>query len=332
MLTVLDTTCLPPGQRTNAWAETTALALVTTRFRFPDPAAFGARIRTTALGPAQLSTMTYGPLVSYRSPRLIRQSDPELYQLAVIVSGRQRIDQARRSAIMRPGEIVLYDSSRPFEASATGPGNCSSLVLRFPRRLVPLPDNAVAPLCGTALGAATGVRHVFRQTLISLTEAGTDLTAHDRQRLGSTVVDLAAAVIAQDADRTSALPAESRTTLMYHEITAFLPRHLHDPDLRPAAVAAAHSISPRYLQRIFQLHGTTPMDFVRQERIARCRRDLADPSLLTTPVGAIGLRWGYTRASDFTRAFRAATGMTPTEYRTNARGTAEPATPDRAAR
>ncbi|WP_030694363.1 helix-turn-helix domain-containing protein [Streptomyces globisporus] len=321
MLTVLDTTHLPPAQRTSAWAEATSLALVATHFKFPDPTAFGARIRTTTLGAAQLSTMSYAQLVSYRSPRLIRQSDPELYQLAVITSGRQGIDQARRSTSLRPGEIVLYDSSRPFEASATGPGSCSSLVLQFPRRLMSLPDNVVAPLCGTALGTANGVRYVFRQALISLTEAGTDLTACDRQRLGTTVIDLAAAVIAQSADRTSALPAESRTAMMYHEITAFITRRLHDPGLKPAAIAAAHSISSRYLQRIFQLHGTTTNDFIRQERIARCRRDLADPSLLTTPVSTIGIRWGYTRASDFTRAFRTATGMTPTEYRANAKGT-----------
>ncbi|MFG2884673.1 helix-turn-helix domain-containing protein [Streptomyces sp. NPDC048297] len=53
----------------------------------------------------------------------------------------------------------------------------------------------------------------------------------------------------------------------------------------------------------------------RQQRLARCRRDLADPAQHTVPIGAIGMRWGYPRSSDFTRAFRAATGTTPSEYR-----------------
>ncbi|MFJ4326831.1 helix-turn-helix domain-containing protein [Streptomyces tricolor] len=315
MMTVLDTTCLPPAERTAAWAETTALALVTTRFRFPDPAHFGARIQAVTLGPVQLSAMSYAQLVSYRSARLIRASDPELYQVAVITSGRQGIEQARHNTVLEPGEMVLYDSSRPFEASAGGPGRCGSLVVQFPRCLLPLPDHVVAPLCGTALGAAEGVGYVFRQTLLGLAQAGSDLSGPDRQRLGTIVVDLAAAVIARYADRTSALPPESRTAALFQQITAFITRHLHDPGLAPATVAAAHSISARYLHRVFQAHGTTVSGFIRQERIARCRRDLADPLLRTTPVGAIGARWGFPRASDFTRAFRTATGTTPTEYR-----------------
>ncbi|WP_063801666.1 helix-turn-helix domain-containing protein [Streptomyces curacoi] len=315
MMTVLDTTCLPPAERTTAWAETTALALVTTRLRFPDPANFGARIAAMTLGPVQLSAMSYAQLVSYRSPRLIRQSDPELYQIAVITSGRQGIEQARRSALLGPGEIVLYDSSRPFTASAEGPGSCGSLLLQFPRCLMPLPDHTVAPLCGTSLGSASGVGHVLRQALTSLTETDSDLSAYDRRRLGSAAIDLAAAVIAHRADRVSSLPPESRAAMLFHQITAFIIQCLHDPGLKPAAVAAAHSISPRYLHRVFQVHGTTVSDFIRQERMARCRKDLANPSLHATPVSAIGARWGYPKASDFSRAFRTATGMTPTEYR-----------------
>ncbi|UFR06707.1 helix-turn-helix domain-containing protein [Streptomyces sp. Go40/10] len=315
MMTVLDTSCLPPAERTAAWAEATAEALVTTRMRFPDPANFTARISAVALGPVQLSAISYAQLVSYRSARLIRASDPELYQIGVITSGRQSIAQARHDTVVEPGEIVLYDSSRPFEASACGPGCCGSLVLQFPRRLLPLPDRLVAPLCGTALGTVDGVGHVFRETLVSLARADTDLTPLDRQRLGATVVDLAAAVIARCVDRTSALPPESRTAALYRQVRAFIAQHLHDPGLGPATVAAAHSISVRYLHRVCQVHGTTVQSLIRQERVARCKRDLADPLLHATPVSAIGARWGYPRASDFTRAFRTATGTTPTAYR-----------------
>ncbi|MFD7497176.1 helix-turn-helix domain-containing protein [Streptomyces sp. NPDC059832] len=315
MVTVLDTTCLPPAGRTTAWAETTALALVNTRFRFPDPANFGAFIRATTLGPAQLSMMSYAQLFSYRSAQLIRKSDPELYQIAMITEGEQVIEQAGNRAVLEPGDIVVYDSSRPFQASALGVRGCSSVLLQFPRHLMPLPDKVVAPLCGTVLSGAAGVGHVFCQTLVSMVAAEPELSVHDRQRLGTTVIDVATAVIAQHTDRAPLLQPETRKAALYSEITAYISRHLHDPDLKPTAVAAVHNISPRYLHRVFQDHGTTVNTFIRQGRIARCRRDLLDPALHDTPVSAIGARWGYARASDFTRAFRTATGMTPTEYR-----------------
>lgn len=319
MLTVLDTACLPPVERTAAWAEATERALVGTRFTFPDADRFGARIRAMPLGPAQMSTMSYTRLVSYRSRRLIRASDPELYQVGVITEGEQAMEQAGNRVVLRPGDLVVYDSSRPFQACAQGPRGCASVVVQFPRRLLPLPDNAVAPLCGTVLDGTTGAAHVFRQAVLSLTAAERGLGADDRHRLGATVIDLAAAALARYADRRPALRPDTVKALLYGEITATISRHLHDPGLKPPAIAALHSISPRHLHRVFQEHGTTVGAFVRAARIARCRRDLADTALHATPVSAIGARWGFASASDFTRAFKAATGMTPTDWRNASR-------------
>jgi len=314
MRTVLDTTDLPSADRTTAWTETAALAMVTQRFRFPDPERFGARIRAMELGAVQLSTISYAPLVSYRSARLIRQSDPEFCQLALISSGRQGVEQAGHQSALRPGEMALYDSSRPFQGWVdVGPWS-SCVLLQFPRGLMPLPDRVVRQVCGIALRPTRGMELVFRQMLTTLAASQAELTGSDRIRLGTTVVDLAAAVVAGHVEEASALPAESRSSSLYHEMVGFIVRNLPDPDLRPVAVAEAHCVSPRTVHRVFQAHGTTVGDVIRRERLSRCRRDLADPHD-TRPVAAIGARWGFPRASEFTRAFRTATGMTPTEFR-----------------
>ncbi|WP_030693777.1 helix-turn-helix domain-containing protein [Streptomyces globisporus] len=316
MKMVLDVSCLPPEERTAAWAEATDRALVTTRFRFPEPERFAAQISAMELGPAQLSLMSYEPLQSYRTPRLIRQSDPELYQIALITAGKQGIEQGGGQSVVQSGQFLLYDSSRPFEALAGVDGeSSSSLLLQFPRRLMPLSEKRAAPLCGKALNVSGGMGHVFGQTLKALARSGTDLTDADRVRLGSTVVDLAAATIAGHADHLSALPPESRTTVLYHQTLDFISQNLHDPDLDASLVAAAHNISTRTLHRVFSAHQVTVSDTIRHERMSRCRRDLADPALHDIPVSAVGARWGYSRPSDFARAFRAATGTTPTAYR-----------------
>ncbi|MER6524270.1 helix-turn-helix domain-containing protein [Streptomyces sp. NPDC001508] len=326
LTTVLDTARVRPADRTAAWTEVTGLALVTTliSFRAREPEQVSARIQTLALGPVQLSVMSYSPLSSRRTARLIRQSDPELYQLGLTVAGRQEIEQARSSAALGPGDMVLYDSSRPFTA-VSGPPPCGTrtLLLQFPRRLVPLPEKDVAPLCGTVLNARTGVGRLLSLMLTGLVETHGDLTPGDTVRLGNTAVDLTAALLAHHGGRQDVLPAESRRRALFEEISAFLVAHLHDPGLKPDTVAAAHFVSTRYLHRVFQQHGITMGEFVRQQRLARCRRDLADPAQRTVPVAVIGARWGYPAPSDFTRAFRTALGMTPTEYR----AIAQPARP-----
>ncbi|WP_405674722.1 helix-turn-helix domain-containing protein [Streptomyces sp. NBC_01511] len=314
--TVLDTTCSLPGEATAAWEETTALASVTQRFRFPRPESFGARIRAVELGDAQLSEISCAPLVSYRSSRLIRQSDPESYQFAVITSGWQGLEQAGHRTSQKPGGILLFDSSRPFEAFADASGQAAgSLLLQFPRKLMPLPDRVVAPLCGMSLKGAAGIRQVFRHTLGTLVGTEAELTDGDRARLSATVVDLAAALIAGHAEQESLLSPQSRTAATHHELLAFIRRNLHDPDLKPALIAEAHCLSVRTLHRVFQAYGSTVGDVIRSERLSRCRRDLAEPALRDRPVSATGARWGFPEPAAFTRAFHAAYGMPPTEYR-----------------
>ncbi|WP_432001453.1 helix-turn-helix domain-containing protein [Streptomyces sioyaensis] len=48
------------------------------------------------------------------------------------------------------------------------------------------------------------------------------------------------------------------------------------------------------------------------------RRDLTDPARHRTPVHAIAARWGYHRATDFSRAYRVAYGIAPREHRRRA--------------
>ncbi|MFF9851006.1 AraC-like ligand-binding domain-containing protein [Streptomyces litmocidini] len=325
LTTVLDTSRLPNSERTEAWTEATARALVTTLHRFPDPEHFDARIRTTALGAPQLSAIEYKPLLCHRSAALIRRSDPELYQLALMTSGRQAISQAGRRAALEPGDFVVYDSSRPFEAM-TGPDGqpAGSLLLQFPRKLMPLPENLVAAACATPLKVSKGLGHVLRQTLRALVDTEADLTGGDRTRMANTLVQLAASAVAAHTEQTDGLSPSTQAAALHHETMAFITANLHDARLTPATVAAAHHVSLRTLHRAYQPYGTTVSDTIRRERIARCRRDLEDPLLHARPVSAIGARWGYPRASDFTRAFKAAVGMTPTAYRASARCEARP--------
>ncbi|MFF3547497.1 helix-turn-helix domain-containing protein [Streptomyces platensis] len=54
---------------------------------------------------------------------------------------------------------------------------------------------------------------------------------------------------------------------------------------------------------------------MRHQRLERARRDLTDPTLRHHTIHRIATRWGFTRAADFTRAFRTHYGMPPRDYR-----------------
>ncbi|MGC5286637.1 helix-turn-helix transcriptional regulator [Micromonospora sp. DT231] len=103
---------------------------------------------------------------------------------------------------------------------------------------------------------------------------------------------------AADASRLGAVGLDLATTM--------LGRHL---------VADAHHISVRSLHRLFEAEDTTVASYIRDLRLARCRRDLTDPALRSLPAQAVAARWGFPDKAHFSRAFRAAYGITPQEHR-----------------
>jgi AraC-like DNA-binding protein len=74
-------------------------------------------------------------------------------------------------------------------------------------------------------------------------------------------------------------------------------------------------VSLRSLYKLFEGERTSVAGLIRERRLERCRRDLLDPWLAARPVSAIAARWGLPNAAHFSRAFRAAYGVPPVEYR-----------------
>lgn len=317
METIFDSADVPVRDRVDAWAAVTARALMTTTIRLHDPARFTARLEVLPLGVAQLTALSYGPLTSLRTPRLIRQSDPEFYQLALIRTGRQVIEQVRATACLRPGDMVLYDSSLPFDATvpqaAANPS--AAVVLQFPKRLMPLPEASLARLLAVPL-PTHGTGRLFAQFVTALIDGpAARFRPPDLSRLGNLAVDLATAVLAHCVEGEAPPSARTSHDVLFLRVARFIEERLPAPDLAPAMVARAHQISLRHLYRIFQRRGTTIAAFIRQQRLARCRRDLADPYLSHLTVESIARRWGFPRAADFTRTFRREIGLSPSEYR-----------------
>lgn len=98
----------------------------------------------------------------------------------------------------------------------------------------------------------------------------------------------------------------------------FIQEHLGDPCLSPGAIAEAHHISIRYLHKLFAGGGMTVAGRIRELRLERCYRDLADPSQRDRPIHSIAARWGFTDKAHFSRLFRARYGIPPKEYRRKA--------------
>ncbi len=110
-----------------------------------------------------------------------------------------------------------------------------------------------------------------------------------------------------------------RIPVAQDEIPADFARALADfeqslsAEVTPAWLARRSQLpSPRLARLMKRLFGLTPSQFITKSRIGAGSRMLRDPA---RSVAEIAHACGFCDHSAFTRAFRSATGMTPTEFR-----------------
>ncbi|MBW4717512.1 helix-turn-helix domain-containing protein [Saccharothrix obliqua] len=319
MLTEFTTEDFAPEDRFDSWVQAGARSLTPTWIRSPAEADFHATTRTLALGDVAIAALHY-PSVHVRRPaKLIRRSDPEAYQLNLVLGGEAVVCQAGREARSGVAEFTLYDTSHPLAAHRRCPAGGPSLLVQVPRARLPLPANAVGRFTAVAFSARQGMGAAFARWLVDTMGRAHEFTPADAPTLASVTVDLLAAVLAGALSTEDHLTPEGRRRALKLTIEGFVERHLADPALSPASVAAAHHISTRLLQQLFAADNTSPAAWIRQRRLERCRRDLVDPSLSEVPVHRIAARWGLHRPAHFSRLFRDAYGQPPGDYRQNHR-------------
>ena len=106
---------------------------------------------------------------------------------------------------------------------------------------------------------------------------------------------------------------------LYMRAVDHISRNLKDPDLDPAAVAAAVGISQRSLYSIFGEEGKRVADFIIGERLDRAHYELGSTVGADRSVTDVAMGWGFKSSSHFSRRFVARFGSTPSEVRSRAR-------------
>lgn len=87
------------------------------------------------------------------------------------------------------------------------------------------------------------------------------------------------------------------------------------PSLSIGDIARQEKLSPRYIQRLFELRNESFSDHVRRQRLERSRTDLIDPNHADESVADIAWRWGFRNQAHFSRSFSMTFGITPSAIR-----------------
>lgn len=300
----IDTADRPPSERVDYWRTSVCDQFVPLQVE-PGAGLLRGRVAGGNIAETRLRRIRATRHSFERRAKDIRAADPAVLHLLLLDHGRSSMQQDGRVAAMAPGDLVLYDSSRPFRCVTDG--DFQFTICLLPKRLLPVPEKVQRDHTARVIGSDTGVGAALAPMLTALTRHAGDTEPGQQLALQHAMVAMYVALVSEDI---SGRPPSVHLSLA----KSFIARHLGDPHLSPADVAAACNISLSYLHRLFAGDGTTVAGYLREQRLQAAYRDLTCASI-AEPVIRIAERWGLPEPAHFNRVFKKRFGVTPGELR-----------------
>jgi AraC-like DNA-binding protein len=211
--------------------------------------------------------------------------------------------------VLAPGDFVVYDTSEPYRLRLEN--DYTLFVVMVPRQAIKMPANGISSISAVPVRADRGVGALVSPFLSGLRQGLSVGSLNPNPRFEEAAIDLICASVTAHASQKNGTPDAT----ILASATSFIDTHHADPALDTSMVAAAHHISPRYLQKLFAAAGITVAGCIKERRLERCRNDLEDRSLLRDSIGTICARHGYIDSAHFSRLFKGRYGLSPRAFR-----------------
>jgi AraC family transcriptional regulator, positive regulator of tynA and feaB len=242
-----------------------------------------------------------------RSPRKIAHRPTDMFTIGVQSAGRGFGSQDGRDLALRPGDLVLYDMTRPLRLTFSGSFVRTTLI--FPRATLLRRLGAAERFIGRSIDGTVGIGGMLSPLVRKLPSRLDTIPVSVRERLADNLLDLIATALLSDSE---GAPLSRGMTLVHAK--AWIETHL-DEALSAERIAGACRLSARHLNRLFEREGTSLMRYVWDRRLTRCHRDVSDPTMRGRPIGEIAFAAGFNDLSHFGRAYRARYGCAPRDAR-----------------
>jgi AraC-like DNA-binding protein len=279
-----------------------------------DVRSYQGGVRWTSLGAVTLCDLwSLNPVIARRTRKLISSSDPDYLMVSVQMWGGCVVSQCDQQAALGPGDFVLSDTARPYQFIAGAPVHVRTVL--FPRDALRLSPTQLQRLTSRPISGREGLGFVVSQFFAALGRQLDKGVGSASWYLSAATLDLLRASFAERLAYTSPTELDSGKAGLLFRVRAFIERRLGDPDLDVATIAAAHHISVRYLQKLFEGQEQTVTGWIRAQRLEHCRRDLANPAFAEEPVTSIAAHWGLVDPPHFSRLFKSTYGLAPRDYR-----------------
>lgn len=272
---------------------------------------FAWQFASEGLGDLRLVDMTVTPHLVRHTRQHVTKSADAFFILSQQVSGPGVIVQDNREAILEPGDLALYDSTRPYELRFAGP--MRQRIVRIPQYLITDKLTNVERLTARPVRAHTPLGSLCSNFITSSFELMGQLGAAG-PTVSNTLTDLLSAAL-REGEAEARLDEAISARVLRRRVLHYIETNLSDPELNIEQIARAMRLSSRYIHMLMKDVGSTPANLIWSRRLERCAEALSDPDSSLIPVSQIAYAWGYKDAAHFTRSFRSRYGISPSEFR-----------------
>ncbi|UGT53342.1 helix-turn-helix domain-containing protein [Nocardia asteroides] len=299
---------MAPDEAFGQWESVLSTGFVPVEIAPAGECAFAAHLDQVAIGGTELSIATSTGQDIRRTRSAIAASDGEFMLVSIHTHGEGQVQQDDRTGRMGPGDMIFYDSTRPFRMTVDMPA--TQVVVQVPletiRTILGTRDLPVATAKTLPAAGAGGVVSEFFCNLARLHQR----KPAEAQVLGQCAAPLFASALLLADGLVPTGPAAA--AVKREQVLHFLRRHCTDPALTVDQIARACFVSRRSLYRLFDSsHGLVAV--IRDMRLEQARSMMLYQPYRST--AAIAAACGFASERQFYRAFRADTGLTPGEFR-----------------
>lgn len=320
MKTLITTADTLPQERSQHWHSAIASTYFPLNLTFREPESFSGKLAIWDLGSLSLSRLTSEALRYERLRHHMRGEKDEHFLVTVPAQSEIFFSQCGKDVRCNPGAFILERSHEPYEFSHAEAADL--WVLKVDAKALGGRIRQPDRFCSLQFNAVDGAGGLFTDMLHLIPRRFDSMSVETRNTVGLQLVDLL--VLALRADERT-LTSGTSTVRIAHltRIEAFVRKNLGNSDLAPEAIARGCGLSTRYLHELFRDTNQTLGSWIRDQRLEACREALADPANAAT-VAEIAYRWGFSDQAQFSRNFKTHFGVSPKDYRTQARNKSRP--------
>ena len=245
-----------------------------------------------------------------RSVQGLHSNDMDYLKIVAPWQGLAAVSQQGREASARSGSWVIYDTSQAYEVA--NPEWSEYLIVMLPRQSLVQRGIRLEGLMGRNVGGCSGIARVALEAMRSTYQELPSMAPDVAERAGELLIDLVHLSLQELSGRSTGLTQQEA---FKDRIRAHVVAHLRDARLCIDDIAVAMHCSKRHLYNAFDHEPLTLAAWIQQLRLELCMRELRDARNAQRTITDIAFGCGFSNSAHFSRAFKAYTGMAPSDFR-----------------